>query len=83
MLQYLTPSVLMTLLKVQQGNMIEIAGELCPTRTHHDVLNIIDFHRALQILADRFIAGEIHLDTTISHIGQYTPLTPPQETRNY
>ena len=27
MLQYLTPSVLMTLLKVQQGDMIEIAGE--------------------------------------------------------
>lgn len=26
MLQYLTPSVLMTLLKVQQGTMIEIAG---------------------------------------------------------
>jgi hypothetical protein len=31
MLQYLTPSVLMTLLKVQQGSMIEIAGELCST----------------------------------------------------
>jgi hypothetical protein len=28
MLQYLTPSVLMTLLKVQQGSMIEIAGGL-------------------------------------------------------
>ncbi|KAJ5237940.1 hypothetical protein N7489_008031 [Penicillium chrysogenum] len=52
MLQYLTPSVLMTLLKVQQGSMIEIA----------------DFHRALQIFADRFIAGKIHLDTTISRI---------------
>ncbi|KAJ5470949.1 hypothetical protein N7530_008306 [Penicillium desertorum] len=52
MLQYLTPSVLMTLLKVQQGSMIEIA----------------DFHRALQIFADRFIAGAIHLDTTISRI---------------
>ncbi|KAL5333682.1 hypothetical protein BJX70DRAFT_403352 [Aspergillus crustosus] len=36
MLQYLTPSVLMTLLKVHQGSMIEIA----------------DFHRALQIFAD-------------------------------
>ncbi|CAG8900326.1 unnamed protein product [Penicillium egyptiacum] len=52
MLQYLTPSVLMTLLKVQQGSMIEIA----------------DFHLALQIFADRSITGEIHLDTTISHI---------------
>ncbi|KAJ5648906.1 uncharacterized protein N7484_002629 [Penicillium longicatenatum] len=52
MLQYLTPSVLMTLLKVQQGSTIEIA----------------DFHRALQIFADKSIAGKIHLDTTISHI---------------
>ncbi|KAL1856621.1 hypothetical protein Plec18170_003590 [Paecilomyces lecythidis] len=52
MLQYLTPDVLMALLKVQQGVMVEIA----------------DFHRAFEIFSEKRISGDIHLDTTISDI---------------
>lgn len=75
----------MALLKIQQGVMVEIAGENKPIYSDtNPTFNIsADFHRAFEIFSEKRISGDIHLDTIISDIGkQKTTYSPENKSAN-